>query len=65
MIGKIMGALIGRSIDRRDGHGGLKGMALGVAVERVLKRLGPIGWIVGGLLWLVARLLFGRKRRYR
>jgi hypothetical protein len=64
MIGKIMGALIGRSIDRRDGRGGFKGMVLGVAGERIVRRMGPFGWLVVGFvaLW---RLLRGRRRRYR
>ena len=29
MIGRIVGALVGREIDRRDGSGGLKGAAIG------------------------------------
>lgn len=62
MLGKIAGMFIGRSIDRMDGKGGVKGAVLGLAAERFLRRLGPVGWILMGLAWLVARLLFGRRR---
>lgn len=49
MIGKIIGALVGREIDRRDGKGGLKGAAIGAAAAGGLRRLGPLGLAIGGL----------------
>lgn len=48
MIGKILAAVIGRGIDRSDGRGGLKGAALGVVTASVLRRMGPIGLVLGG-----------------
>jgi hypothetical protein len=48
MIGKIVGALIGREIDRRDGQGGLKGAVIGAASASLLRRLGPVGLVLGG-----------------
>lgn len=49
MIGKLLGAYVGREIDRRDGKGGLKGAVLGAAAAGGLRRLGPIGLALGGL----------------
>jgi uncharacterized membrane protein YebE (DUF533 family) len=48
MIGKIIGALVGREIDRRDGQGGLKGALLGAGAVGLLRRLGSIGLLAGG-----------------
>ncbi len=65
MIGKILGAMIGGSIGRKDGVGGTKGAIIGLAAERVVERMGPLGWFLAGVfaLW---HLIFGRsRRRYR
>ena len=59
MIGKLIGALVGREIDRRDGEGGLKGAVLGAAAASGLRRLGPIGLAVGGLY--IAKKIRNRK----
>lgn len=48
MIGKVIGALVGREMDRRDGSGGLKGAALGAIVGGGLRRMGPLGLLIGG-----------------
>ena len=48
MIGKLIGALVGREIDRRDGRGGVKGMVLGTVAVGALRRLGPFGLVLGG-----------------
>ena len=48
MIGKIIGALVGREVDRRDGKGGFKGAAIGAVAAGALRRLGPIGLALGG-----------------
>jgi hypothetical protein len=48
MLGKIAGALIGRSIDQRDGRGGLKGALMGAATAGALRRMGPLGLAIGG-----------------
>lgn len=48
MIGKLIGALVGREIDRRDGDSGVKGAIIGAAAPAVIKRLGSLGLILGG-----------------
>lgn len=48
MIGRIIGALVGRSIDRRDGRGGLKGALMGYGAGAGLRRMGPLGLAIGG-----------------
>ena len=62
MIGKIIGALVGREIDRRDGEGGLKGAALGAAAAGALRWLGPIGLTLGGAY--VAKKAYDRHREH-
>jgi hypothetical protein len=64
MIGKLLAAFVGSRIDRRDGHGGVKGAVLGYATQRLVTRMGPFGWFILGVvaLW---RLLFGRRKRSR
>ena len=47
MIGKLIGALVGREIDRRDGQGGAKGAMLGYAAAGAMRRLGPLGLALG------------------
>ncbi len=60
MIGKIIGALVGREIDRRDGQGGLKGAAIGALAAGGLRRLGPLGLVIGGAY--VAKKALDRRR---
>lgn len=48
MIGRIVGALVGREMDRRDGGGGAKGAALGWLAAGAMRRLGPLGVVLGG-----------------
>ena len=48
MIGRIVGALVGREIDRRDGRGGAKGAAMGWLAGSAMRRMGPLGLILGG-----------------
>ena len=47
MIGNIIGALIGRAIDRRDGEGGLGGALMGAAGVSVIRRVLPLAVLVG------------------
>ena len=63
MIGKVIGALVGREMDRRDGSGGLKGAALGALVAGGLRRMGPLGMILGG--GYVAKKAYDRRRASR
>ncbi|WP_343520544.1 hypothetical protein [Sphingomonas sp.] len=63
MIGKVIGALVGREIDRRDGEGGAKGAALGWLAAGAMKRLGPIGLALGGAY--VAKKVYDRRKASR
>ena len=63
MLGKIIGALVGREIDRRDGRGGLKGAALGALSVGAMRRLGPLGLILGG--GYVAKKAYDRRKNER
>ncbi len=60
MIGKVIGALVGREIDQRDGSGGMKGMVLGTLAAGALRRMGPFGLVLGGAY--VAKKLLDRRR---
>jgi hypothetical protein len=63
MLGKIIGALVGREIDRRDGQGGAKGALLGYAAAGAMRRLGPLGLVLGG--GYVAKKAYDRRRASR
>ena len=61
MIGKIIGALVGREIDQRDGSGGFKGALIGAGAAGLLRRMGPLGLILGG--GYVAKKAYDRRRQ--
>ena len=63
MIRNIIGALVGREIDRRDGSGGAKGALIGMAAMGVLRRMGPLGLILGG--GYVAKKAYDRRKAVR
>jgi len=63
MIGKIIGALVGREMDRRDGRGGLKGAAIGALSMGAMRRMGPLGLLLGG--GYVAKKAYDRRRQAR
>lgn len=63
MIGKIIGALVGREIDRRDGSGGTKGALIGMVAAGALRRMGPLGLVLGGA-YVAKKALDRRKGRY-
>jgi len=63
MIGRIIGALVGREMDRRDGRGGLKGAAIGALSMGAMRRMGPLGLILGG--GYVAKKAYDRRRQSR
>ena len=60
MIGKVIGALVGREIDRRDGQGGGKGAILGYAAASAMRRMGPLGLVLGGAY--VAKKAYDRRK---
>lgn len=63
MIGRVIGALVGRELDRRDGSGGLKGAAVGAIAAGALRRMGPLGMVLGGAY--VAKKALDRRRGAR
>lgn len=63
MIGKVIGALVGREIDRRDGRGGMKGAVIGAVAAGGLRRLGPLGLLLGGAY--VAKKALDRRKAPR
>ena len=60
MIRTIIGALVGREIDRRDGKGGIGGALIGAAAARAVTRMGPLGLMVGGAY--VAKKAYDRRK---
>lgn len=48
MFGKLIGALVGREMGRRNNSGGAKGALLGMAAVGAMRRMGPLGMILGG-----------------
>ena len=70
MIAKLFAAFIGNRIDREDGKGGAKGALIGLAVERLLVKMGPIGWVLAAIYLvlhhgfrLLRWLIFGPRPR--
>ena len=61
MLGKIAAAAIGRSIDRSDGRGGLKGALMGAATMGIIRRMGPLGLALGGAY--AAKKAYDRRKR--
>ncbi len=60
MIRTIIGALLGRELDRRDGSGGAKGALVGALATRAVTRMGPLGMLLGG--GYVAKKAYDRHR---
>jgi len=48
MVGKILGALIGAEVEKQRRQSGLKGAVVGAVAVGVLRRLGPLGMVIGG-----------------
>jgi len=63
MIRSIIGALVGREMDRRNGSGGIKGAAMGMVAARMLSRMGPLGLVLGG--GYVAKKAYDRRKASR
>lgn len=63
MIGKLIGAAIGRRVAGRNS--GAKGVILGAMAPMVARRaMGPLGLVLGGG-YLAKKVYDGRKRRSR
>lgn len=63
MIGRVVGALFGAEMQRQRGQSGLKGAAMGVVATSVLRRMGPLGVLIGGAY--VAKKALDRRREER
>lgn len=63
MLRSIIGALVGKEIDQRDGRGGLKGAAIGMLAARAATRTGPLGLLLGG--GYVAKKMYDRRKASR
>ena len=63
MIGKIIGALVGREVERRNGDSGLKSAAIGALTMGAMRRMGPLGMILGG--GYVAKKAYDRRKAAR
>jgi len=63
MFGRVIGALVGREMDRRDGSGGVKGAVLGYAAAGAMRSFGPLGLLIGG--GYVAKKALDRRRAAR
>ncbi|KQN93118.1 hypothetical protein ASE95_11155 [Sphingomonas sp. Leaf231] len=48
MIRSILGALVGREMDKRGRQGGAGGALMGAFAARAVTRMGPLGWALGG-----------------
>lgn len=60
MLRSLIGALVGKEIDQRDGRGGLKGAAIGMFAARAVTRTGPLGLLLGG--GYVAKKMLDRRK---
>jgi len=63
VIGRVVGALFGAEMDRQRGQNGLKGAAVGAVATAVLRRMGPLGWVLGGAY--VAKKAYDRRREMK
>ncbi|WP_420141192.1 hypothetical protein [Sphingomonas sp.] len=63
MIGRVIGALVGRELDRGRNESGVKGALVGALGVSVLRRMGPLGMVLGGAY--VARKMYQRSRADR
>jgi hypothetical protein len=61
MLGKLVGALVGGEIGKRHGEGA-KGAILGAVAVGAIRRLGPLGVVLGGA-YVAKKALDRRKER--
>lgn len=62
MLGSIIGAVIGNRFDRADGRGGLKGALGGALATGAMRRLGPLGLVLGGA-YAAKKIVDGQRAR--
>ena len=59
MIGKVIGALVGGELGKRHGEGA-KGALIGALAMGAMRRMGPLGFALGGAY--VAKKALDRRR---
>ncbi|WP_174274127.1 hypothetical protein [Sphingomonas bacterium] len=60
MFGKIIGALVGAEVERKRRQSGLKGAVIGAMAVGLMRRMGPLGLVVGGA-WAAKKMIDRRK----
>ncbi len=60
MIGKIVGALVGAEMQRKRNESPVKGAVVGAVAMGAMRRLGPLGLLLGGAY--VAKKALDRRR---
>jgi hypothetical protein len=60
MLGKIIGALVGAEVERKRQQSGLKGAVIGAMAVGVMRRMGPLGMLLGGAY--VAKKAYDRNK---
>ena len=63
MFGRVIGALVGRELGRRNGGNGIGGAAVGALAMGAMRRMGPLGMVLGGAY--VAKKAMDRRRDTR
>lgn len=64
MIRRAVGALIGAEIDRKHGGSMVRGAVIGAVAAGVLRRMGPLGLVLGGA-WAAKQVLDRRREERR
>ncbi len=62
-IGRTVGALVGAELDRQRGQNGLKGALIGALAAGAMRRMGPLGLLLGGAY--AAKKALDRRREGR
>lgn len=60
MIRRTIGALVGAEIDRKHGGSFVRGAVIGAVASGVLRRMGPLGLVLGGA-WAAKQMLDRRR----
>ena len=60
VLGKIIGALVGAEVGRSRQNNGLKGAVVGTAAVALMRRMGPLGLVLGGAY--TAKKMYDRRK---
>ena len=63
MLGMIIGALVGGEMARNRGRSGMRGALIGTVAMGAMRRMGPLGMVLGGAY--VAKKALDRRREGR